>query len=358
MAQPSKRSQYLPLVPRWSIELSAPPSGRPVIAGDLVIIALQTAGVVAHRAADGKEAWRVELAADRPVFADDELVYVTAGRLVHALRRTSGEQAWRIEAGQITAHFLVHGGWVVVATVGRLSAFRAADGTAVWQRDMDAIEVAPIIDGELLVVPLLDGGIAGLHLQTGETRWEQSLDGMPGDMLAAGGKIYVGATDKHFYALDADNGEIERRSHVGAGPRGRPAADDDHVYSVALDNILRAFDRGNGALRWQHGLGYRPARSGPVFIGSALVVPGNVTKLPVLGRDGHSLTDINLPSTLVALSNVTAGHLDYPIVAIITGDLQHPWTVYFLETSTDPPPVPVVPLTTLPGATIAIALPE
>jgi outer membrane protein assembly factor BamB len=328
-----------------------------VIAGDLVIIALQPVGVMAIRAADSQEVWRVELAADRPVLTDDELVYVTAGAFVHALRRTTGEQAWRIEPGQITADPVVRSGWLVVATVGRLSAFRVADGTAVWQRDMHAVEVAPIVDGDLVVVPLLDGGLVGLHLQTGEERWERSLDGMPGELLAAGGKVYVGANDKRFYAIHVDNGEIVWHRHVGAGPRARPAADDDHVYFVALDNVLRAFDRGNGALRWWNGLGYRPARSGPVFLGSALVVPGNVAKLQVFGRDGRTLTETVLPSTLVGLSNVTSDQLNHPVVAIVTGDLQHPWTLQVLETSTDPPPLPIVPLTTLPGAALAIALP-
>ena len=34
---------------------------------------------------------------------------------------------------------------------------------------------------------------------------------------------------------------------VGAAVIGRAAADDTHVYFVALDNLLRAHDRKNGA---------------------------------------------------------------------------------------------------------------
>lgn len=322
------------------------------------MVALQPAGVIACRASDGTPAWRVELAADRALSADDELIYTSAPESIRALRLTSGEEAWRTETGQLTAAPLIHSGWIVVASVGSLGAFRATDGSAVWRRSLGTIEATPVIDGDLLIVPLMDGGLVALHLQTGETRWETDLGGRPGAPLAAGGKVYVGASDKHFYALDADNGDIEWSFRVGAAPRGRAAADDDHVYFVALDNVLRALDRGNGAIRWAKGLPYRPGPSGPVLIGSALVVPGDVTTFPVFGRDGTPLTDIKFSSTLVGISNVTADRWNHPVVGVITGDLEHPWTLWLLETSTDPPAVPIVPLTAMPGEAIAIALPQ
>jgi hypothetical protein len=58
------------------------------------------------------------------------------------------------------------------------------------------------------------------------------------------------------------------------------------------------------------------------------------------------------------MSNVLYGPWNYPMFAAVTGDLQHPWRLSFLEPSTEPPPIPIVPLTELPGTMIPIALPQ
>ena len=304
-------------------------------------------------AASGVEAWRVPLAADRPIAADDDRVYVPVRGEIRALELTTGRQVWKVETGNLTAPPLVHAGWLIVATPGAVAAFRAADGSAVWRRESGTIEMRPAIDGDLLFLPLLDRRVAALDLPSGGTRWETRLGGEPGEPLSIGGKVYVTAADKRFYALDADSGEIEWPMRLGAAPRGRAAADDDHVYIVAMDNVLRALDRGDGAIQWQKSLPYRPS-AGPVLVGGALLVPGAVTTLPTFRPDGVPLTPLTFPATLVAVSNVLLGANGYPALGVVTGDLEHPWTFSLLESSLDPPPIPLVDLVAVPGVTIPI----
>ena len=295
--------------------------------------------------------------AAHPIAADDERVYIASRDAVHALQLSSGQELWRKEIGTLTAPPIVRNGWLVVAAAGTLTALRASDGSALWSRQMGPMDASPAIDGDVLFVPLADGRLVSLALATGEPRWERRLGGAPAEPLAVGGKVYVGAADKVFYALDAESGDIEWPFRIGAGPRGRAAADDGKVYYIALDNILRAFDRGDGALEWRKGLPYRPA-SGPVLIGSALLVPGSIVSLPVFGEDGTALTTVKFPATLVWVSNATTGPSGYPVVSVVTGDLQNPWTLWLFEGSAEPPPIPLVELTAAPGVTIAIALPE
>lgn len=357
VAQPAARSQLLPLVPRWSVELSTPPAAA-VIAGDLIVVSFVDDGVAAFRMSDGTQAWRADIAAVHPVSADDERAYIVSRERMHAIRLQDGEEVWRADTGTLSAPPLVRSGWVVLATADDVAALRASDGSAVWQRSIGTVESQPAIDGDWLFVPLLlETRLVAIDLQTGERRWEQELGGAPGEPLAVGGKVYAVASDKYFYALDADDGNIDWTRWVGAGPRGRAVADEDHVYFVALDNVLRAVDRGDGALEWMKGLKYRPA-SGPMLIASAVIVPGAVTSLPTFSRDGDPLTPVVFPATLVGLTNVTTGLLDHPAAGAITGDLQHPWMLSLLETSLEPPPIPIVPVTALPGQVLAIALPE
>ena len=344
-------------MPRWSAALSAPPVGSPIIAGDTVVAALQPQGIAAYRLSSGAEAWRADLVADWPIAADDDLVFVSTRDAIHALRLSNGEEVWRTKTGQMTAPPLVDSGWVVAATVGSLATFGAADGSLVWRRELSTVEYPPVIDGDLLIVPLMDEALVALQLKTGETKWETALGGRPGAPLAVGGKVYVSATDKQFYAIDADSGRLDWPRRVGAAPRGRAVADERYLYFVALDNVLRALDRGHGALKWMRGLPYRPGPSGPVLIGSALVVPGDVTTVPAFAPDGSPLPPISLSSTLVGISKAIAGTSGHPVVAVITGDLEHPWVLTLLESSLEPPPIPLVPLTVMPGVAIAIVPP-
>lgn len=328
------------------------------MSGDIVIVPLQSAGILAVKGSDSREVWRSQLSTDRPAVADDERLYVMTGDVMHALLIATGEEVWRVETGTLTAPPVVQSGWVIVAVAGSIAAFRASDGTLVWRKNVGTVERRPAIDGDVLFVPVLEGSVVALNLQTGEDRWSTPLGGEPGDPLAIGGKVYVASQDKRFYAIDASDGEVEWHRRVGAGPRGRPIADDDHIYFVSLDNILRALDRGDGGEKWAKGLKYRPLE-GPLRASGALVVPGAATALPVFGwRDGAQLTEIKFGSTLVGISNMLFGPWNYPLVSVVTGDLEHPWTLSFLERSTDPPALPLVELTALPGVTIPIELPR
>ena len=355
---PAAAGHFQPLAERWSVALSAPPLGPPLISGDIIVLALQPSGIVAFRGVDGSQAWRCDLATDRPIAHDDERVYVVAGEAIHAVSISKGEELWKQKSAALTAPLLVHAGWVIAATQGSIAAYRAADGSVVWQRSIGVIEYEPAIDGDVLFVPLLDREITALNLQNGETLWTAPLAGEPGEPLALGGRVYVGARDKRFYTLKATNGEGDWVQRVGAGPRGRPALDDDRIYVIALDNIVYAYDRRSGATNWNKGLKYRPF-GGPVLMSGAVVVPGPSTVLPVYRREnGDALAEITFSATLVGMSNVVFGPWNYPMFAAVTGDLQHPWTLTFFEPSTEPPPISLVALTELPGTTIPIVVPQ
>jgi hypothetical protein len=94
-----------------------------------------------------------------------------------------------------------------------------------------------------------------------------------------------------------------------------------------------------------------------MLIGTAIVVPGAVTSLPVFAKSGAELTTVKFGATMAGLSNAVPGPHGYPSVAVANGDLQHAWTLSLLESSLDPPPIPLAPLTAPPGVAIAIAPP-
>jgi eukaryotic-like serine/threonine-protein kinase len=325
-----------------------------VIAGSMIVVPLQGGAIAAHHLEDGREVWKRELAAEKPLASDNERVYVAAGEAIHALNAATGDVAWRVPAGGApTAAPLAHAGWLITAAAGDLVAIRATDGQIIWRKQVGAIEFRPAIDGDLLVASLVDGHVIGLNVENGEERWRRNLGSSPAEPLVFAGRVYVGTANKWFYSLRATSGRIDYPLFVGALVMGRPAADERHVYFVALDHLLRALDRGDGALEWKAPLSYRPT-AGPLVLGGYVMVAGSVVSLPAFNaRTGAAAGTIAFPARLVAIPLLGQSPTGLAFGVAITGSLENKWNVSLFEPSPFPT-LPVGRLTELPGEVVVL----
>ena len=242
-------------MPRWTYALSAAPVFPSVSAGSLIVVPLRTGSIVAVRQKDGGEAWTIKFAAEQPLAADETHVYVVSGEAIRAIRASDGGVAWVAEAGTVTAPPFVRDGWVLLASGSTLTAFRTADGSRIWEKVVGPMEFPCDVDGDVVFVPVVDGRMVALDLKTGDVRWEQKLGGAPGEPLAVGGRVYVGAEDKRFYWLSRT-----RRHQLNFRPGQHPRA-----AGAGESRVFRRHgQRGacvrswNGALR-EKGLPFRPA---------------------------------------------------------------------------------------------------
>ena len=309
---------------------------------------------MAHRLSDGRPLWKIALGAEQPLASDGERIYVAAGESIHALDPATGATLWRAPlGGKPTTAPVPRAGWVIAAAAGELVAIRATDGAVVWRKPVGPVEFRPSLDGELLVAPLTEGSVLALDVRTGDQLWEYIVESAPTEPLAIGGRVYFGTLDKSFYTVDAATGRREWRWRIGAEVRGRAAVDDRHIYFVAMDNVLRAIDRGNGAQRWKVGLTYRPA-AGPVVLGNAVIVPGDVDMLPALAAtDGKPVGKIAFVARLAVLPVFALPADGPPAVIAITGSLENKWLMWSMRPS-PVPALPVQPLTTLPGDAVPL----
>lgn len=334
---PGAELQNLPSVVRWRVALPARAIASPAIAGDVVVVALQSGYVVAYSVKDGKEAWRVQMRADQAIVSDDTLLIVAAGEMLHALDAADGKVLWEAPSGTVTAPLLVQGGWVIAASAGQLTAFREIDGAKIWSHDSPPQHVRASIEGDNLYVPLDEGRLLALDLKTGAERWSRfPAKGTLSEVLAFPDRVFVGASNKVFYVYDADDGEDDWHPPIGTTLRGRPVSDGTRVVITGMDNLVRAFDRVNGRLDWHVPVPYRP--TGPVIVGSAVVVPG-------LGAEIHAFTleggkpggQIKLEQQL-AMPPVFAGSGAGLLMAAITGTVSSDWTLVLMA-----PPAPPAP---------------
>jgi outer membrane protein assembly factor BamB len=334
LAAQSTELSTLPSAKRWSVALSARAVASPTIAGDVIVVALQTGQVVAYAAKDGTEVWRVALRADQAIVADETLLFVAAGEMIHALDAADGKVLWEAPSGTLTAPLLVHGGWVIAATAAQLAAFREIDGAKVWSHASPLLRERPTIEANNLYVPLDEGRLLALNLADGTERWTRfPAKGPLSEVLALPDRVFVGAADKYLYVYDARNAEIECKPFLGSVVRGRPVSDGARVFVATMDNLVRAFDRRTGSIVWHEPLPYRPVA--PAIVGSTLIVPGATAEIRAFElKTGKPAGQIKAEQTLATppvFQMSPAGML----VAAITGSVSGEWTLVVLA-----PPAP------------------
>jgi outer membrane protein assembly factor BamB len=341
-----------PVAPRADVPLDAPTIGPPAIGRGFVFVAYESGQLAAHRLSDGAEVWRLDLIMEHPPVAIDDVVLTVAGGIIQARHAATGEEAWRVSTPDLAAPLLAHDGWIIVAAQARLSALRATDGTAVWSREHPPLAARPTIEGDRLYAPLADGRVQALQLRSGEPLWTRRLGGRPTTVLAFPDRVYAGAADLHFYCLDAETGAIRWAFRVGAPLRGAPAAHGALVYTVALDNLVRAHDS-RGHRIWNQGVTYRPM-TGPIVVGGTLGVAGPSAQLLLFdAATGTPQPALTFEAPLVAPVAVGSDGR-HAVLAALTGSDSAGWRLRLFDSSWR---VLLAPLTALPGAPIPLWTP-
>ena len=308
----------------WTVDLPAAPIVSPIITSDRVIAAHLPGIVAGFDRTDGRVLWRADLEPRQPLATDGTLVFVHAGEAIHALRASDGSLAWRAASGTLTAPLVVKEGWIVGATDGKLSAWRSSNGSTVWSVDAPPQREAAAIAGDVLYVPVAGGQLVAHDLKDGAVKWTRQLGGNAVEPLVVNDDVFVGASDKNFYCIDANTGDIEWVWRVGAVIRGRAATDGERVIVAALDNLVRAYDRTDGQMRWHKGVPFRPM-SGPVVAAGAVFVAGSAAGMRVLrSADGGAGGAIVFPGRLA----LSPGYVDSgaaAVFAVVTGGLEESW---------------------------------
>jgi outer membrane protein assembly factor BamB len=308
----------------WSIDIPAAPIVSPIITADRVIVAYLPGIVAAFDRADGHPLWRAQFETKQPLATDGSLVFVHAAEAIHALHASNGSVAWRASSGTLTAPLIVKEGWIVAATEGRLTTRRTSDGSTVWSVEAPPQREAAAISGDVLYVPVAGGRLMARDLPDGKIKWDIQLGGNAVEPLVVDDDVFVGASDKRFYCVDATSGRIEWIWRVGAVVRGRASTDGQRIIFAALDNLVRAYDRGDGAERWHKGVPFRPM-GGPVVGGGAVFVAGQGADMRIMrATDGTDAGAIAFPSR----QSVPPGSLDTGagvVFAVLTGGLEESW---------------------------------
>jgi outer membrane protein assembly factor BamB len=320
--------------------------------------------LVAYDLNTGRLAWTVTAAPTMPLTTGDDLIVVTEKDALVALRASDGSLAWRLPLEQpLGAPPVWDNGWLVLASAtGTIEALRAKDGRPIWRHGVGAPPNArPALSADRVYVPVANAHVVALHVETGEPIWDRPLGGNPNEILAFDDRIYVGSKDNYLYCINAATGIVEWRSmRTGADVIGLPAYDDDLVFFVSLDNVLRAVSRRSGVPHWMKQLPMRPT-AGPIRAGATVIAIGPAPSLPTFNaKDGTPVGSLPATPELAAPPHLVIDSASgLPTVVMLTKDLSKglATTLTMMMRGLDPSPVPFAALpssiTTLPPASSA-----
>ncbi|HEX2079542.1 MAG TPA: PQQ-binding-like beta-propeller repeat protein, partial [Longimicrobium sp.] len=216
----------------------------------------------------------------------DGVLYVSAmDGSVTALHAADGEAAWTARTGGYchSSPAVADGRVVVGSADGFVYAFDAATGRRLWRRRTGGpVYASAAVARGIAVIPSGDGRVYGLDVDDGAVRWTFALP--PGDtafvqspVATDGERAYVGAWDRHLYALDVATGaeawrrQCTQRSFAYSPAIGGPAVGGGRVYVPSNDNVLHAFDAATGESRWTYtSPGDKVGYSSPALVGDRI----------------------------------------------------------------------------------------
>ncbi len=220
----------------------------------------------------------------------------TVGEIV-ALNAETGKAIWKYQTqGKVYSTPSIAGSRVVAAsTDGNIYCLSLKNGKVLWQYNTPkAIVASPVIDGDRVFCGASDGCFRSLSLKKGEIVWQfdsvkNFVETRP---LVTDKAVYFGSWGNTFYALDKQSGQLlwkrEKYANRMLSPAAVwPVAAQGKVFIVAPDRHMTALDAETGAEIWDSGK-YSCRESIGVSQDGKLVYIKNMTEGNVLAFDAEA----------------------------------------------------------------------
>lgn len=265
----------------------------PSINGDAIYAAGIEGKVAAFDRMTGKSRWSVdleeEISGGTGVGFGLVLVGTYKGEVI-ALDEATGSELWRSQlSSEVLAPPQSNGTVVAVQTLdGKLFGLSAETGERLWKYD-NAVPVltlrgtgTPLITDTTVFAGFATGKLVALEARTGLISWEQrvaqakgrteldrvvDLDGAP---LLVGDILYVSSYQGRILAVNRGTGRVFWAKEVSSYQS--PAHSSGKVFLSTDNDILQAYNAGNGELQWENSQMLRRDLNSPQAFGGYVAV--------------------------------------------------------------------------------------
>ncbi len=168
---------------------------------------------------------------------------------LQAFDAAKGYQIW----SQSIWNFLtptVANGVIYVPGGGTLNAYDANVGTPLWYANVSSANIAnsPVVANGTIYMGLSDGHVAAINANDGSPKWQYLTGGnVQSSPLVVNGVVYAGSGDTYAYALDANAGTLLWHTATAAGISSSPALASAHLAVKSPSMVARAAPGGEPA---------------------------------------------------------------------------------------------------------------
>lgn len=306
--------------PLWTFKCEDEIRASPAIHQGHIFIGSYDYNLYALDAASGTFIWKCPTeggVVTRPAIYENEIFFGSEDGNLYALNIRNGKLLWTYPTNgpirsspRITEGFIVFGSddhhlhMVNIAQERSVWTFNASDairstpfihqeriyvgcesgdfycldlrGELKWrQQARRAVTASPIVVGQAVYFPSLDGMFYAIEAQTGWILWRFRMGkGSVTTPAAAENLIFFGSADGHLYAVDMRSGREVWRFRTEHQVSGSPTVYKDAVYFGNAEGVFYCLDYRSGRLRWQFQMG-GPITAAPlvyddiVYVGAA-----------------------------------------------------------------------------------------
>lgn len=279
----------------WEFQTEGPVQGKAALGDDTVYFGDSKAFVYAIDKNTGVERWRSKLDAEAlatPLVAGTRLYAADMSGRLYAIDRADGEAIWHTDPNDRGVGFSVRrasaprifGDLILLGTsTGAMIAFRTADGSIAWVRQLGArqsqvydVDSTPLVIGDRVYAASADGATFCLEAPTGRVVWSQDVGGA-NDILYNNGRLYVSGQGV-LSQVDPSNGEIYWQQDLETPEVSSPVAGENLVAVVSTTTKLYLIDSETGDVVYERFIG-KGSLGDPQSFGNDLYLLSNTSRL-------------------------------------------------------------------------------
>lgn len=276
----------------WSRQIDAGLVSGPAIAKGVVAIGTNTAQLVLLKQVNGQPIWKAQISSDslsKPVISGNKVIVKTIDGNVYAFNLQTGEKIWVVD----------HGSPSLILKASS----------------------SPIVVNNLVLVGFSDGKLDAIDIELGHVLWQRSIVYASGssdverlididaDPIVRGNTVYLASYQGYVGALSLDNGQFIWNKP--ASTFQNMAIDATTLYMTDSNDIVWAFDRESGLVKWKQVSLKARGLSEPVLMGNRLVVGDKLGFIHLLSAQNGELIARTQLSAPVAFAPSVSGSQVY-----------------------------------------------
>jgi outer membrane protein assembly factor BamB len=309
---------------------------KPVVRGNIIYTADAGGMVQAIDKQKGKMLWSKQIESgvvSGPTIADGYIAVGTNTAHLVLLKQNDGHQIWNAQvSSDILSKPAIAQKKVFVKTIdGNVYAFNLLTGEKIWVADHGSPSLilkassSPIVMDKLVLVGFSDGKLDAIDTTFGHVLWQRSIAYASGssdverlvdidaDPIVRGNTVYLASYQGYIGALSLENGQFIWNKP--ASTFQNMTIDDNTLYMTDSDDIVWAFDRQTGFVKWKQISLKARGLTEPVLMGNRLVVGDKTGLVHLLSTQNGELIARTQLGGAIDIAPAVSGNRVYVMTA-------------------------------------------